>query len=386
MTGEDLIDSMEFVDSKLVESAETPMPLEKKVWRRVTAVAACLAILVGIGIVFPKRYVRLPLFAESIGEIFVQENTLCDEEESYGMTVRQGQPLWLNPLPDSGTALIYHRNDRKILESEAQERKWSGPILDRLRQNLGGGVEGYDVSAGCDGALGLYYYVCVEPSRRQQGQPELRLGGELVTVDPRQSDAEILASLESIQQKLWDIFDVDFSDARVIRYGEEYVDVLFFDEYAHPLNRIKQRPVTDCIELSFNREDYQGVVSSADERITAKIRYIHYRRNLYQIIGNGKLLSLEEAEKMLAKGYVFGKKCSLCEAADSEEGCTHYDYVSFDYFGDRDRKGLNLVIPVYAFYKKTGESDGGVTSYNITYVCALEVWGLEAYFEDQKDG
>lgn len=395
MTGEDLIDSMEYVDAQLVEAAEDPAPAKKRRWKPVAVIAACLAVLIGIGIIIPNRYFRLVLSAERIADVFEDENILGDEEYAPGVVVAKGQIPRLNPLPTGETALIFHRNDAKIPKNDTELQKWSEPILERMCDSLGIGVPdesankrdylGYAFGEG-QTPLGHDNWFYIERSWEAEchsGQYELRLDGELVTIDKSQSDEEILASLESIKQKLFVIFGVEFPDAKVVG-GER---VYFYDEAAHPLNQVQLLPVTDYIVISFdNYENWIGDIVSEDKLINARIEYCQYRMSPsrhYQTIGNGKLISLEDAEEMLAKGYVFGKKCQECMAAQSAEGCSHYDYVSFEYVADSDRKGLNLVLPCYGFYKKTGELSDGLTRYAITYVCAIEIWGLENYFESQ---
>ena len=95
-----------------------------------------------------------------------------------------------------------------------------------------------------------------------------------------------------------------------------------------------------------------------------------------QTVGYGNQISLEAAEEMLAKGYVFGRK-----------NLTDYDHVSFVYVADSDRQGMNLVVPFYVFYKKLDEWQNGsetYANYATAYVCAIEIPGLEEYFEKQK--
>ena len=42
------------------------------------------------------------------------------------------------------------------------------------------------------------------------------------------------------------------------------------------------------------------------------------------------------------------------------------------------------VIPFYAFYKAIGTSDNGNTIYAKTYVPAIEVSDMDAYFQEQQ--
>lgn len=383
MKGEDLLQSMEYIDAALIEEAEYPTPVKKKPWLRITAIAACLAILIGGILLAPRPYSRFDLSMEQLLEITDEgENIAGDSDRFYRTYVSENPGLSLNPLPTAKTALIFNRNDMKLPESKAELKNWTTPILERMCESLGVSVsdykEKYDVLNNF-GVLGQYKVFRIEATRRRRGDCKLQLDGELVTIDPSLSDEEILASLESIKQKLFAIFDVKFSDAKVVRYSLKSVHVIFYDESAHPLNKINRTPFTDRIIISADIKDYNGIVSSDDDRITAKISYYQKRMPSYinyQTVGYGNLISLEEAEEMLAKGYVFGRK-----------NLTDYDHVSFVYVEDSDRQGMNLVVPFYVFYKKINEEERGSETYIFyatAYVCAIEIPGLEEYFEKQK--
>ena len=382
MKGEDLLESMEYIDAALIEEAEYPTPVKKKPWLRITAIAASLAILIGGILLAPRPYLQFDLSMEQLLEVTAEsENILGDSDRFYRTVVDAEQGPLLNPLPTAKTALIFNRNDMKLPESKAELKNWTTPILERMCESLGVSVsdykEKYDVLNNF-GVLGQSKVFRIEATRR--GNCELRLDGELVTIDPSLSDEEILASLESIKQKLFAIFGVKFSDAKVVRYSARNVNVVFYNESAHPLNKINTAPVTDYITISWNNKDYNNGISSADDRITAKISYRQKRIPSYinyQTVGYGKLISLEEAEEMLAKGYVFGRK-----------DLTDYDHVSYVYVADSDRQGMNLVVPFYVFYKKLDEWQNGsetYANYATAYVCAIEIPGLEEYFENRAE-
>ena len=383
MKGEDLLQSMEYIDAALIEEAEYPTPVKKKPWLRITAIAACLAILIGGILLAPRPYSRFDLSMEQLLEVTAEsENILGDSDRFYRTVVDAEQGPLLNPLPTAKTALIFNRNDMKLPESKAELKNWTTPILERMCESLGVSVsdykEKYDVLSEYE-LLGQAKFFCIEATRRRRGDCKLQLDGELVTIDPSLSDEEILASLESIKQKLFAIFGVKFSDAKIVRYSARNVRVVYYNKSAHPLNKSDSMLVTDYIAISWNNKDYNNGISSADDRITAKISYRQKRIPSYinyQTVGYGNLISLEEAEEMLAKGYVFGRK-----------NLTDYDHVSFVYVADSDRQGMNLVVPFYVFYKKLDEWQNGsetYANYATAYVCAIEIPGLEEYFEKQK--
>jgi hypothetical protein len=95
------------------------------------------------------------------------------------------------------------------------------------------------------------------------------------------------------------------------------------------------------------------------------------------------MISLEAAEELLEKGYVFGgHSCPLCMAEQPEVDFSEYTCVNIEYLPDE--KG-EIFIPFYAFYKYIGETDYGIGTYAKTYVPAVEVSGLENYFNLQTN-
>ena len=77
-------------------------------------------------------------------------------------------------------------------------------------------------------------------------------------------------------------------------------------------------------------------------------------------------ISLEEAEELLKKGYVFCGGCPFCMAENDIVDFTDYDGVGLEHRGN---------IPFYTFYKSVGDGAFAYTS-----VPAIRVSGLEEYF------
>ena len=92
-------------------------------------------------------------------------------------------------------------------------------------------------------------------------------------------------------------------------------------------------------------------------------------------------ISLEEAEVMLEKGYVFGGHyCPLCMQEQETVDFSDYDHVGIEYVQKATYEGYtNEYYPFYAFYKEI--EDGRFAR---TYVPAFRVSGLEEYFESQE--
>jgi hypothetical protein len=64
----------------------------------------------------------------------------------------------------------------------------------------------------------------------------------------------------------------------------------------------------------------------------------------------------------------------------------NYDYVGIKYvYGYKDASRTMLIgFPVYVFYKEIGIGENGNKIFAVTYVPAIEVSGLQEYFENQK--
>ncbi len=222
-----------------------------------------------------------------------------------------------------------------------------------------------------------------------QQQP-IYLNGKLLSIDQRQSEEEIIESLVWVRDILFDVFGRSFDSVEVVfdygrthEYGAENIDVYYYD-------KTDDIRIGDYIYLNFdNYANSSSETESADIITNCSIKYYSYRKPMseaFSVEAKCKLISLEEAEELLENGYVFGgHSCSLCMAAQEKVSFAEYDYVSFEYVSDYYGYGEPArAIPFYAFYKKIGKADNGNIIYAKTYVCAVEVSGLEEYFKAQE--
>ena len=148
MTGEDLIDSMEYVDAQLVEAAEDPTSVKKKRWKPVEVIAASLAILIGIGMIVPKRYFPFVLSAGGLAKVFDVGEVADDSGYDPGVVVEKGLLPQLNPLPTAKTAPVFHWNGIMIRKDNKRVQKWSNPIRERMCDSLGIESHDYDIATG----------------------------------------------------------------------------------------------------------------------------------------------------------------------------------------------------------------------------------------------
>ena len=106
----------------------------------------------------------------------------------------------------------------------------------------------------------------------------------------------------------------------------------------------------------------------------------------YSQIGESKSISLQQAEEFLARGYCFmHHACPICAEQQDSVDFTEYDGVTLRYLREyKPPEGQEpRVIPFYVFYKNIGVAENGNQIYAFTYVPAVEVSGIEEYFQNQ---
>ncbi len=219
----------------------------------------------------------------------------------------------------------------------------------------------------------------------------LDIDGKPIRIDQRDGDEAILASLAPIRDRLFEVFGQSFDAAKVVRrydgystYGATAVTVTYYNAATFGEG--------DRIVMYFdNMQNWDGDKVSATVLENCDITYYRHRVSVSETLvaeANCRLLSLAEAEALLDAGYVFsGHACPLCMAEQTPVSFDDYDYVGLLYMmGEVGDNGTALRVPFYAFYKDIGEAKNGNRIYARTLVPAVEVSGLEAYFEMQKEG
>ena len=227
------------------------------------------------------------------------------------------------------------------------------------------------------------------------GNQGIILDGETIQADQRLTDEEILASLQSVKNKLFRIFGVSFAKEKVVRRYSSYSEhgvadlhVYFYNETGHPLERYGEI-LSDYIHIRFdNIANYDGDIVSDGVLTVASVGYRKYRTPLaesYELIANAGLISLKEAEELLFNGYAFGgHNCPLCMDAQEEVSFEGYEFVGMEYYFGEEDDGSALGIPFYTFYKEIGTSENGNKIYAKTYVSAIPLLGYDEYLESQK--
>lgn len=394
---------------------------KKKKWRPIASVAACLLLIVGVSFVIPKTpsvpaWSNALYTAEAIEGFFPEYFSDGVATNSYTKVYfPDDQFLHLNPLTEQKYLPLYQRNVLSFEEDEEAFREFLDTILPKLFASLEISIPRYEIerrkffqdgltitfpeldspymsAAQTDRRYSIYLYHTYSENR------EITLDGEIVQIDQRLSDQEIIASLSSVREKLCNVFGESFPDTKIIRryyeYDAEGITVYFYDKSAHPLNEFQVNPVSDSISLEFHYdENSEDDIATDGIRKASNIIYSRSRGTMaqkYSMITATERISLEEAEALLYNGYVFGgHSCPLCMAEQEKVDFEGYDFVSmeylFRYYYNTDREVPSTGIPFYAFYKQIGTAENGNLIYAKTYVPAIPVSGYTEYFEKQKE-
>ena len=415
---------------KYIEQKERLRQKNKKakgVWLRFGAIAACFLLIVSAVIAVPMlQKAKLPdvptwdtaqYSAEDIAKLFDSMKYNGVATNAYTkIYVPDSKYLYIGNMTDDEYLKLYQHTQTDKELNEVELNAFIDAFLPKLAESLDAPIPQYSIkennystgntlSASVD--IGSYYLSASQNSQRNslglgklEGNRQIVIDGETIQIDQRLSDEEILDSILSIKNKLFGIFGISFSNAKVVRnfgsytkHGVERVDIYFYDESAHDLNSSQPRPITDYIYISFdNFPNYSGDIVSDSILTVSSVYYLKNRSDIgdtqYEVVANAKRISISEAEALLYNGYVFGgHSCPLCMRAQDKIDFEGYDFVDIEYVFEYSNKNEtpSIGIPFYAFYKNIGISENGNTIYAKTYVPAIEVSGYKEYFESQKD-
>ena len=247
-------------------------------------------------------------------------------------------------------------------------------------------------------------YMTYFPQDLETGQRKrIQIGGEYVSILNTDTDEQILEKLLANFAYWNSFFGKNYSQVKIVRsYSHDGLGSLYiylydeehsafpknFDEhFMHPPMSSEYLCMTFRVSMGNNGAYAWG--TAKDEAFLVEVspfETIRDWQNYYSIDGKARMLSLDEAEELLAKGYVFGgHSCKLCMAEQKKVDFTKYDAVSFEYVHGEN----GMVVPFYTFYKHLGASEydesGIIQEYAKTYVPAVEIEGLEEYFDMQTE-
>ncbi|MBR5500809.1 MAG: hypothetical protein IKV74_04705 [Clostridia bacterium] len=413
------LEALTFVDDRYVEEANPqeaqPMrKLRRAVFVRRGAWVACLLLVVlSVSILLPRNVQTPPVQPPAVPQF---QNPLYSAEEIASMfaTYEGGtssyqkvcaphkQYLYLNPVPEESSTFIYKR-EQNAQGRPLDEGEFTSTIdtfLQNYAQMTNSQIPAYTVKESEDiddntklnvsisnGATHLFFH---QSKSRQSVSlypyAPLFLNGVRIEIDSTQSDEEILAFLAPIREQLFALFNVSFDTMEISsRYYDSWngelssLGILFYNK------ETGETPIyfKDRIQLTFNYTKNSG-------RGPLQLHYDAYRTPLEDRVERQRVtqISLEDAERLLYNGYVFGgHTCPICMAAQDKVDFTNYDFVSYEYVTIRAFSDARPAsdIPFYTFYKKIDTLPNGCNVYAKTYVPAIEVSGYEEYFEKQQE-
>lgn len=428
MSKQAFIKAMGHVDDHILEQyiaeedrLSARKPLWKRTWVHLTAAAACLTLIVtgfllfgqkdsGLSITMDELLEMIP-HLEGVGTSFYSTITVSDVDE-----------LNLRPVPEQDTISAYKNNRTFIPLDEVAFSQYADAVLTRLADSLGAKVPEYtienstnrmseicekdgfefdpyiwsvlrghceldDMETTFNQGISCYEFSLNFDIRNEDATPFF-WNEKALQVDLRQSDEEILNAMEDLKEKLFSVFDVTFSDV-LIRRDRDTIRIYYYnaeDEVNTPMADLPHpRPFSNYIYMVFHHLE-----DSDDPLLPCSL--IYYRKSLidpddiytkFEV----PMRTLDEAEELLYKGYVFGGYgCPLCMEEQDPIDFEGYDLVGLEYMYSIDSTVYmnnwmpKNAIPFYVFYKEISSGEG-VTKYAYTYVPAIEIEGLDEYFE-----
>lgn len=221
--------------------------------------------------------------------------------------------------------------------------------------------------------------------------PALQINGMTLSAKSTDTDAQIMEQVSSIVPYLEALFDMELSAHRIYRdyvfsdemsylstmvvylYSDDHVLDMFLQNYESFPRRYLAGEVL-C--LNFTVTDQAGKM---DTVLCREIEFITQPQRWVKPLEQRKMLTLAQAEALLAKGYVFCPHfCPICLQEQGSVDFSNYDRVSLEYV-----YGIDYAIPFYTFYKKLRDNADGSVCYAKTMVPAVHVTGMEEYFENQ---
>ena len=430
------VDTLSSIKDKVY--AKTNLKKERKtnknVWLRFGAIAACFLLIVSAVIVVPmlreddigiEPYIPngepwaptinsnvrdLVLSADEVGNVFDAVMDINGTNQYTKIYTSLPEYLGITPLPNAEFLPIYSTNKKNPSKSELND--FIVEYLDSATELFGINEKNYEIKkdempngdaffeaevsenkkgvrfTALNNSLYFYYYSI--------GERRLEINGEKVSILESDTDEQIKKKLESTITYVCTSFGKHYTEIKICRdYSYQQLKTITVylyssEETIFPSNFSKEPMTSDYISLTFYTDWGSGTYcnwgGSKEEAFLSGVSLYQTTQkwnDYYKVDAKAKMLTLEEAEDLLEKGYVFGgHSCPLCMASQPEVDFSNYTCVDIEYVSDGNG---NMCIPFYAFYKCIGKNEHGIDTYGKTYVPAVQVSGYEEYFESQKE-
>ena len=426
-------EGLDHLDPELVEEyVEQKDFLSKKkrrrdLWIRIGALAACLAVIVcalfapqkpttpGIEPYIPNGEPWSPIIDPSVRKITVTADmldTVMAAHRTYGPTNQYSkvysnslQYLDILPLPIAEYLPIY--STKTIAPSESELQNFIDKYLDAATELFGINKKNYKIETkgsynglkyysanlkdgdksvnfvANNNHLRLYCYHSITPNK------PMNINGDIVSLSESDTDEQIKDILRPAIDYICGILGKKYDSIKISRrysydqLHEITICLYNLEETTFPSNFPNYASRLNSVKLIFHADLRGNWDGEADKVYLLDIDFsemVGEPSELCYVKSKARMLSLEEAEELLEKGYVFGgHSCPLCMAEQPEVDFSEYTCANLEYVS-----GGGIIVPFYAFYKYIGETDYGIGTYAKTYVPAVEVSGLENYFRMQE--
>jgi len=421
------------VIEKYVEQRDGLMQKNKKsknMWIRFGAMAACLCLILGaisiafkntpdIEPYFPDGKAWSPVISSNVKDIVLSadkvsgvfdltadNNGTNQYTEIYAPTTEY---LGIYPLPDAEYLPIYSSGNSNASKNSLE--KFIDKYLDTATAFYDINTKNYTIEKDEMYNGNILYGAEVSESRKgvrfiaknnslyfdyyTLDDKRLKINGEMISVMESYTDEQIKETLRDTISYVCSSFGKNYTDIKICRsYSSDQlrtINIYLYspEETILPPNFYEAPMTSDYITLTLYTDWGSGRYchwgGAKDEAYLSKVSLYETNENwkdYFRVDAKAKMLTLEEAEQLLEKGYVFGgHSCPLCMQMQQEVDFSEYTFVDIEYVSNQNGE---MYIPFYAFYKEIHESDSGIVTYAKTYVPAVQVSGLDEYFELQK--
>ena len=399
-------------------------------WLRFGVVAACFLLIVGVIIVvpmlsdepdpyvpyfdpaiqpyFPTGDAWSPIINSDVGEVVLSANEVGKVFDRLYDSVGTNQykriysptteNLGITPLPNAEYLPIFSTSGK--LPTQEEVYSFMSEYLDStsalfdfdaeeiVEEELENGVPYYRVDSPetsdyivFSGTNNSLYFTYV----KLDGTP-LGINGEQLSILESDTDEQIKEKLKNTLDRISSSFGKKYTDIKIIRgyqmhkFSSVRIYLYSPEETVLPPDFSDSPKTSDYISLTFFTDN-----DNINEAFLSDVSFYQAIENwneYYKVDAKAKMITLQEAEELLKKGYVFGgHTCPLCMALQPEVDFSTYTCVEIEYLSDS--KG-ERISPFYAFYKYIGQNGYGMNTFAKTYVPAIEVSGYEEYFESQQ--
>lgn len=416
MTGHEIFTAFGNINHKYVLEAAPdkrrkviiPLALKRSLIAACLCLVLCGSVIAGIlksGILQTERAM---FSAEEIAQILHKDTMGIATNAYQKIKVKSSNELRIYTIPNTEYIPIYETKLSNLDEDELLE--FTNRIIPKFEELFGYKLECYynvkhdttftdSISIECKSKIESkndtqlvieieqrrdYYRISFDYNARKKDAIPLKLDGKDLISNSEMSEEERYTSHSAVRDIFCELFGIKlpYHDFRVR-------GTTFYSGITHPTENYSKVYAEDYYNYDNLLTLYGGISHKYDVNMSLKI----YRKDIADFcpeIARAKMLTLEEAEKFLYKGYVFGgHSCPNCMAAQEKVDFEGYDYVGLEYvFGKSEAYYDTFGVPFYVFYKliETEEFETHtVYTYAKTYVPAIKVRGLDKYFEMQKE-